>query len=157
MRAGRFRVQLYRWHAVAAQKRNSNALALLVDQSDSRAQLDFVARYRTLGRPFTYGEGADGGLPVIDRRVQSWARRSVGALVTAVLVVCALPSVASALSGAITGGTANSTWTQGHVDDLSVTMDGCTDPQTPCQWAGKAGVWPAADRKSTRLNSSHRC
>src|SRR5205085_12348429 len=26
MRAGRFRVQLYRWHAVAAQKRNSNAL-----------------------------------------------------------------------------------------------------------------------------------
>src|SRR5438477_8709624 len=35
MRAGRFRVQRYRRHAVAAQKRNSNALALPVDQGDS--------------------------------------------------------------------------------------------------------------------------
>ena len=35
MRAGRFRVQLYRRRAVAARKRNSNALALLVDHVDT--------------------------------------------------------------------------------------------------------------------------
>jgi Divergent InlB B-repeat domain len=87
---------------------------------------------------------------------QSWGRRSVFALAAAAFALSVLSSAAAASSrlleprvpsGAITGGTANLTWTQGHVDDLSVTGDvtiiQCsTSPN--CTWSAAAGVMPAA-------------
>lgn len=72
--------------------------------------------------------------------------RLVAALAAAIFLLFALPSAANAITGAIVGGTANSTWTQGHVDAVSVTMDLCGSDGAPdCKWAGLAAVMPAAN------------
>lgn len=71
----------------------------------------------------------------------SWARRAT--IVTA-FAFFALPGVANALGVTISGGTANPTWTQGTVDDISVTMDICVSDGPPgCPtWQALAFVMP---------------
>jgi hypothetical protein len=75
---------------------------------------------------------------------QSFPRRLVALI--PILALLAGPAGAAAESGVITGGTANATWTMGHVDNLKVTMDLCgSDGQPTCKWNGVAGVMPAAN------------
>ena len=64
-------------------------------------------------------------------------------LVALTVALALIPGVASAHPSAIaTGHTANETWTMGHVDNITVTMDGCGPP---CDWAALAGTAPAAN------------
>ena len=73
------------------------------------------------------------------------ARTAMFGLV-AITVLLIIPATGFAYTGTITGGTANSTWTQGHVDGMSLTMDLCGSDGAPdCKWAALAGVMPAAN------------
>jgi hypothetical protein len=63
-----------------------------------------------------------------------------------VAAICLLlPAVAQAApSGTITGGTVDTTWTRGHVDNVSVTFDLASPNGVATKWAGIAQVQPAA-------------